>query len=300
MEQRKFRYAWCFLATIFVFAVVFSCLGKTHWNAEHPVNDFWSALYFSVVSITTLGFGDMFPISVIARVLVCTECVLGLIFMGLFLNDISVAQTEEVSKMERGKNEKELRVKEIEKYKIRYRAMRKELYLFLSSAYLLTTPVDKRNGAIPDDLTNHHFTFNDLCDFNKPNMLVSQDYMEKTIVVFLRSENKIYEALTEILKNTDGDYLDGIHTLIEEITNDIDDNDFTEAILFQIRSEYDKGRTIADKASDIIKSYKEGEEVKPVVLHYPYYCIYQMLLRILPKIGEFKDRSSQLINSEIV
>ena len=294
MEKSKFRFAWYFLAVIIVFAVVFSCLDVEHWNSEYPVNDFWSALYFSVVSITTLGFGDMFPVSGLARVLVCLECVLGLVFMGLFLNDISAAQADKVSMIERRKSEEELRNKEVEKYKIRFRAMRRKLDMFLSSAYLLTTPMDKRNDEMPDDLRNHHFTFNDLHDFNQPNLLVNQNYMEKTIEVFLRSENKLYEDLTEILKNTDGDYLGGIHTLIEEITNDIDDNNFAEAILFQLRTNSSDGKSMADVASEIIKNYKEGDEVVPNVLHYPYYCIYQMLQRILPKVEELKERSSQL------
>ena len=297
MKNKKYRFAWCFLGTIIVFAVVFCCLGREHWNTEHPVEDFWSALYFSVVSITTLGFGDVFPVSEIARVLVCTECILGLIFMGIFLNDISAAQAEKVSEIERGKNEQELRAKEIEKYKIRFRAMRRKLDMFLSSAYLLTTPTDKRDDTIPDDLPNLHFTFNDLHDFNQPNLLVSQNYMEKIIEVFLRSEKKLYEDLTEILKTTDGDYLDGVHTLIEEIADDIDDNDFTEAILFQLKTKSIDGKSMADAASEVIKTYKEGDEVIPTVLHYPYYCIYQMLLRVLPKIAELKEKSTQLINS---
>lgn len=246
MKIRKFRFAWCFLTTIIVFAVIFTFLGEEHWNAEHPVEDFWSALYFSVVSITTLGFGDMFPVSGIARVLVCAECILGLIFMGLFLNDISAAQAEKVSEIERGKNEEELRAKEIEKYKIRFRAMRRKLDMFLSNAYLLTTPMDKRGDEMPDDLINRHFTFNDLHDFNQPNLLVSQNYMEKTIEVFLRSEKKLYEDMTEILKTTDGDYLDGVHTLIEEIADDIDDNDFSEAILFQLKTKSKDGKSMAD------------------------------------------------------
>ena len=297
MKIRKFRFAWCFLATIIVFAVIFTFLGEEHWNAEHPVEDFWSALYFSVVSITTLGFGDMFPVSGIARVLVCAECILGLIFMGLFLNDISAAQAEKVSEIERGKNEEELRAKEIEKYKIRFRAMRRKLDMFLSNAYLLTTPMDKRDDEMPDDLINRHFTFNDLHDFNQPNLLVSQNYMEKTIEVFLRSEKKLYEDMTEILKTTDGDYLDGVHTLIEEIADDIDDNDFSEAILFQLKTKFKDGKSMADAASEIINNFKEGDEVVPTVLHYPYYCIYHMLLRVLPKIAELKERSTQLINS---
>lgn len=297
MMNRKFRFAWCFLGTIFVFAVVFCFLGEQHWNTERPVNDIWSALYFSVVSITTLGFGDMFPVSGFARAMVCAECILGLVFMGFFLNDISADQAKKVSEIERGKSEQELRAKEIGKYKIRFRAMRQKLDMFLKSAYLLTTPMVKRNEDIPGDMRNHHFTFNDLCDFNQPNLLVSQDYTEKTIEVFLRSEKNLYEDLTEILKNTDADYLDGLHTLIGEITNDIDENDFSEAIRFQLRTKSGDGKSMASYVSDIIKTYKEGDEVLPTLVQYPYYCIYQMLLRVLPKVEELKERSLQLIHS---
>lgn len=297
MMDRKFRFAWCFLGTIVVFAVVFSFLGSEHWNTDHPVDGFGSALYFSVVSITTLGFGDMYPVSGLARAMVCAECIFGLVFMGLFLNDISADQAKKVSEIERGKSEQELRAKEIGKYKIRFRAMRQKLDMFFSSVYLLTTPMDKRSGEIPGDMSIHHFTFNDLCDFNEPNLLVSQNMMEKIIEVFLRSEKNLYDELIDILKNTDGDYLDGIHTLIGEITNDIDENDFSEAIRFQLRTKSGDGKTMASLVSDIIKKYKEGDEITPTLIQYPYYCIYQMLLRILPKVEELKERSLQLISS---
>lgn len=46
-------------------------------------------LYLSAVSITTLGYGDIVPISDQARFLVSLESVLGLILVGLFLNSLS-------------------------------------------------------------------------------------------------------------------------------------------------------------------------------------------------------------------
>jgi hypothetical protein len=42
--------------------------------------------YFSATTITTLGLGDIAPITDISRLLVATEAVLGLIVIGLFLN----------------------------------------------------------------------------------------------------------------------------------------------------------------------------------------------------------------------
>jgi hypothetical protein len=48
-------------------------------------------LYFSAVTATTLGYGDIVPVATRARGLITVEAVLGVILVGLFLN--SIAQT---------------------------------------------------------------------------------------------------------------------------------------------------------------------------------------------------------------
>jgi hypothetical protein len=50
---------------------------------------FWTMLYLSMVAITTLGFGDVTPVSTTARLLVGSEAVLGVVMAGLFLNHIA-------------------------------------------------------------------------------------------------------------------------------------------------------------------------------------------------------------------
>ena len=51
-------------------------------------------LYFSAVTITTLGFGDITPTSDWARLFVASEGVLGIVFAGLFLNALWRSRTE--------------------------------------------------------------------------------------------------------------------------------------------------------------------------------------------------------------
>jgi hypothetical protein len=46
-------------------------------------------LYFSAITITTLGFGDITPVSSVARIIVGGEAVLGIVLMGLFLNSVA-------------------------------------------------------------------------------------------------------------------------------------------------------------------------------------------------------------------
>lgn len=59
--------------------------GETTAAPDH----FFRMLYFSASTITTLGIGDIQPVSTLARVLVTVEAVLGLIFVGLFLNALA-------------------------------------------------------------------------------------------------------------------------------------------------------------------------------------------------------------------
>ncbi len=49
----------------------------------------WRMLYLSVVVITTLGLGDIVPISDAGRVLVGSEAMLGVLLVGLFLNAVA-------------------------------------------------------------------------------------------------------------------------------------------------------------------------------------------------------------------
>ena len=45
--------------------------------------------YFSAITITTLGFGDITPVTTEARVLVAIEAVVGVVIIGLFLNAVA-------------------------------------------------------------------------------------------------------------------------------------------------------------------------------------------------------------------
>jgi hypothetical protein len=46
-------------------------------------------IYFSVIVITTLGLGDILPLSSLARLLVGLEAISGITLIGLFLNALA-------------------------------------------------------------------------------------------------------------------------------------------------------------------------------------------------------------------
>ena len=49
----------------------------------------WNNLYFSVVTFTTLGYGDFGPVSWLGKALVVIEVMLGYVMLGLLVGIIS-------------------------------------------------------------------------------------------------------------------------------------------------------------------------------------------------------------------
>jgi hypothetical protein len=49
----------------------------------------WRMLYFSSTTITTVGFGDIVPITTAARALTAIEAIAGWLLAGLFLNSLA-------------------------------------------------------------------------------------------------------------------------------------------------------------------------------------------------------------------
>jgi hypothetical protein len=54
---------------------------------------FGRMFYFSAVTITTLGYGDIVPITNIARIVTSIESILGVVLIGLFLNSLTREKT---------------------------------------------------------------------------------------------------------------------------------------------------------------------------------------------------------------
>jgi hypothetical protein len=57
-------------------------------------DNYWRMFYFSSVTITTLGFGDIVPVTNKARNLISVEAILGVVLIGLFLNALSRRKNE--------------------------------------------------------------------------------------------------------------------------------------------------------------------------------------------------------------
>jgi hypothetical protein len=85
---RSFRVlgAWCFVISVF-FAAVYRFFLTDAFHTTTGLEFTWiSSLYFSFVTFTTLGFGDITPIKSLAQILVTIEVIMGYGMLGLLIS----------------------------------------------------------------------------------------------------------------------------------------------------------------------------------------------------------------------
>lgn len=80
-------YGSLYLALVPIFGAVYTFLPNMAFN--HEDMDLLDAMYFSAITVTTTGFGDVTPTNTFTRGLVMVEAVIGVVLIGLFLNAIN-------------------------------------------------------------------------------------------------------------------------------------------------------------------------------------------------------------------
>lgn len=96
--RRSRRHTWMVLVFIFtnIYAIIFVYASIYYLNQNIRASDavsgyafFWECVYFSTVTITTVGFGDFHPFTFYGRVFVSSEAILGYIVLGLTISALT-------------------------------------------------------------------------------------------------------------------------------------------------------------------------------------------------------------------
>jgi voltage-gated potassium channel len=76
--------------TIYMFSVIYLLISKTDTHAFTPtIESLGTAAYFSIVTIATVGYGDIQPASGWARLLACAEILIGVAYTVFFFSVIA-------------------------------------------------------------------------------------------------------------------------------------------------------------------------------------------------------------------
>lgn len=150
-----------------IFALIYWALPDNQFRIpEGDGSDYGSWLYYSIVTITTLGFGDYTPAAPAAQAVTAVEVMCGLIFLGLFLNAVGSMKSEIDVESEIEKQKALHQAAETDKLQKSVPMLINSLNVFLAYCYAVTTPSEKREGE--DVKYNPDFRFKDLKDMFLP------------------------------------------------------------------------------------------------------------------------------------
>jgi energy-coupling factor transporter transmembrane protein EcfT len=95
-EVPLLHYGFFFISGVLVFSFAYFILTpRSHGLGSNGLPivglTFWNALYFSIVTVSSLGYGDMYPMG-FSKILACLEVLSGLILMGIMLAKMTSAR----------------------------------------------------------------------------------------------------------------------------------------------------------------------------------------------------------------
>lgn len=150
-----------------VFATIYWALPDDQFRIpDNAATDWGSWLYYSIVTITTLGFGDYTPAHGWAQAVTAIEVACGLIFLGFFLNAVGSMKSEIDVESELEKQKRLHFAMEHEKLTKTMPTVIHALNIFLTYCYAVTTPKSKRRAD--DERYNPDFSFSDLSEMFQP------------------------------------------------------------------------------------------------------------------------------------
>ncbi len=191
-----------YLCLIPIFALIYQAMPAGQFRIpEGGGTDFGSWLYYSIVTITTLGFGDYTPMHVAAQAVTAIEVMCGLLFLGFFLNAVGSMKSEIDVESEYEKQRLVHEAGERDKLLKNIPIVLHKINRFLSYCYAVTTPLKDR--ATSEKEYNPDFTFQDMCDLYYPSGLPFDNTVRPAVEELLKSASDMSLFLDSLQSRVD-------------------------------------------------------------------------------------------------
>lgn len=187
-----------YVAATPIFALIYWALPDAQFRIPDGAGtDYGSWLYYSIVTITTLGFGDYTPAHAWAQLVTAIEVMWGLVILGFFLNAVGSMKSEIDIESELEKQRRLHAAAEHDKLMKHIPIIVHNINTFLNRCYDVTTPVAKRKSD-GSGTYNPDFTLDDMGDVAKA---TSGDTHTRTLVTNLVNSAERTSLLLDSLEN---------------------------------------------------------------------------------------------------
>jgi hypothetical protein len=280
-NQKPYVYAVLYLLLIPSFAILFCFSPNVEIKYADGSSKIIQSLYFSVVTITTLGYGDITPQSPSAQFLAALESLSGVIIIGLFLNSLSYKLSLSLQEAEKTKENYERYVDEVLKLKGYY----------LIYVIPVTIPIQNRGNC----KVNKDFLFSDMRDLFKSTLRFTDNHFEPAVKYYFHSQHELQRSVKEMICNVDVKNWPELEELCLEFLKECRDLDFGEHILSRPKTLVGD-RLGSDYDVELIKNHTGEVRIIPSNSINPYIALFHLIKFNLDFIDRYKIMVCQIIN----
>ncbi|OCH18933.1 hypothetical protein A6E05_00865 [Aliivibrio sp. 1S165] len=280
-------YALCYLSLIPIFALVFSLVDLK--VGEHS-KDVITYIYFSVVSITTLGYGDVLPNSSWAQIAAASESLLGIMLIGLFLNALSIQHSQEIEQKELEKQEKENARVAKERFISFERLLLIRIQRYQEYSIPLTVPIGGDRSEI-----NRNFKFNDMKDLFKTTLKLADNNFKPAVSYYFESLFDLTRTLEDLVKLGYASKWPEMESLCIDFCQLSKSLDFSESILNQPKTRYGDNDASEEDASSI-ENHTGKVEFRHSNGMNQYVALYMLLNASFKFIEQYEEYAARIKN----
>ena len=263
-----------YFLVVVIFAAIYYLMPST--SLAGTINNFVDALYFSVVTITSLGFGDIYPgDNSWAKIFVSAEAVGGILIIGFFLNYVAQKQAARLDKQNREIEEEKKKEKAVESLKIFRQVLSPVFERYLRGVFMMVTPMEKKFN-MPEDIFHHDFNFvyKDLSNLYEQTILMSSDHYVPSVNAHFKNQEIAFEELRYFVTNADLSYWPDLRKLVYDFISLHHQFQFQEIIVNNGLRKMGDGSKMSDYIGRMIASADEAPKFESGNMFSPYVALY--------------------------
>ncbi len=288
--HRPFVYGVCYLGLIPLYAIGFTFLPESSLQLNDHNAGVFSNLYFSIITITTLGYGDITPVGKVGQLLTASESVLGIILIGLFLNSLSHQHGIEVQENEKKIQQKRDKERVIERFSAFNQLVELKIKRYMVYSIPITTPLSGRNTGT----VNENFSFNDMQDLFETTLRLTDNGFTPAIEYYFESLKELVDSLEELVKLGYTQSWPEIESLCLKFIEISKELDFSAFILNQPNTRMGDKKG-SDFDVEMIKNHKGEVKFLPSNTINAYVALYQLIHKSFGFIKKYREMTSEII-----
>lgn len=197
LNKSPMFYAGLYLILIPVFAFLYFYAPFIILDLQGHTDNLVTSFYFSIVTITTLGYGDIKPIGEISKIVTASQSLFGILFIGLFLNALSHNQAAAIESRERKSVLKKVRYKDAQSFLTHDKLIGSYTSQLFEYMIPITTSMQERD----------YFNFNDKFEFKdmhclyKPTLKYKDSINTPAVELYFKKQESLVSALKMTLSS---------------------------------------------------------------------------------------------------